>query len=295
MFKLLKLLVVVVVVLVIGAAVAAYLGLGYVVKRVVEAEGTAQLNVPTTVASATLGLTTGGIGLTDLAIGSPAGYSAPQLFAVHGLKVETAGLTHLRDRPLHVTTIAVDAPKLVVEQHGLQLNVQALLDHLPNRSPAGESKPSPATAEKNPVKLVIDTISITNATVQFIPDANGAASEALHGLGDLGKQLSGLAAKQLDQQLKATTVTLPTLTVKNVGNTDGKMQGAEIKDVAAAVIEAMASSAAKSANLPIDPAVLGGNVDSVKGKLPDGVQQQLDKLPGGAGGLVNGFLNGGKK
>ena len=82
--------------------------------------------------------------------------------------------------------------------------------------------------------------------------------------------------------------------MKNVGNADGKMQGAEVKDVAAAVIEAMAASAAKTANLPIDPGLIGGNLDTVKGKLGDQVQSQLDKLPGGAGGLLNGVL-GGKK
>ena len=295
MFKLLKYLVILIVVLVIGAAVAAYLSLGYVVKQVVQKEGTAQLNVPTTLGSAHLGLTSGSIGLTDLAIGSPAGFTAPQMLSVGSLKVDTAGITHLRDKPLHVTDIQVDAPKLVVEQHGMKLNFKELMDNLPGKSPAtGEPKPSPSTANQNPTKLVIDTLAITNATVQFIPDAAGVADNALGGLGDVGKLAAKQADKQLGKSIKPTTVTLPSLTVRNIGNADGKMQGAEIKDVATAVITAMAQSAAKSANLPFDPALLNGNLDSVKGKAGDEIQQQLKKLPGGAGGLLNGVLGGSK-
>ncbi len=290
-FKLLKYLVLLVLVAVIGAAVAAYVGVNYVVRRVIEKEATAQLGVPTALGGATLGWTTGGIGLINLSVGSPAGFTAPQMLGVGSLEVATPGFTHLLDKPLHVTTIAVDAPRLVLEQKGLTLNVQALLGHLPNGTPGGERGPSPSTAGRNPLRLVIDTITIDHATVDVVPDPAGAASGLLGGrLGALGRAVGEQADKRLMKNLQPQTVTLPSLTVKNVGNADGRMQGAEVKDVAAAVIEAMAASAAKTAGLPIDPAALGGNLDSVKGT----VQDQFNKLPGGAGGLLNGVLGGTK-
>lgn len=294
-FKLLKYLVILVVVVVILAIGGLYFSLNYLVKSVVVNQGTAQLGVPTTLGSATLGLTGGSVGLKDFAVGSPQGFTAPQMLSVGNLKVDTAGLTHLMDKPLHVTDIQVDAPKLVIEQKGLTLNFKELLDHLPGKTATGESKPSSTPGTSNPTKLVIDTLAINNATVEIIPDAGGAASGALGALGDVGK----LAAKQADKQLdkagiKPVTVTLPSLEVKNIGNTDGKMEGAEVKDVAAAIIQAMAASAAKSANLPIDPALLSGNLDSIKDKAGDEVQKQLKKLPGGAGDAIKGLL-GGKK
>ena len=294
-FKLLKYLVYLIVVLVIAAAVGGYLLLNYAVKRVVQAEGTAQLHVPTTVGSATVGLTTGGISFKDLALGSPAGFTAPQMLTVGGFAVTTPGLTHLRDKPLHVNTIALDAPHLVVEQHGTHLNFKALLDGLPGRTATGEPKPSADTAGQNPVKVVIDRVTISNATVGFVPDAGGTAAGVLGAFGKIGQAAGHVAGQALDHQVKPVTVTLPDLTIKDIGNADGKMQGVEIKDVAAAVIEAMASAAAKTANLPIDPSLLDTNLGSVRDKLGGGVQQQLDQLPGGAGNVIGGLLGGGKK
>ena len=297
MFKLLKWAVVLVVVLVVAAVVGLYLSLGVIVKRVVQTEGTKQLNVPTTLSSASVGVTSGSIGFKDFAIGSPAGFTAPQMFMVGGLKVDTAGVTHLKDKPLHVTLIAIDGPKLVVEQKGLELNFKKLMDGLP---PKGE--PSPSTAGDNPTKLIIDKLTVTNPTVQFIPDAGslagGAAGNALGAFGDLGKKAAAEATKQADKAVKPMTVTLPTFDVANIGNADGRGQGAEIKDVVVAVVQAMAQQAAKDHNLPIDPALLGGNLDSVKDKAKDAIQDQIQKnvgkLPGGAGDLLKG-LGGGKK
>ncbi len=295
MFKLLKYLVILIVLAVVAGVAALYLSLDGIVKRVVEMEGTAQLNVPTTLGGASLGLLHGTVGLTELAVGSPAGFTAPQMLTVGGLTVDTGGITHLRDKPIRVADVELKAPHLVVEQKGTTLNVKQLLAGLPGRDAAGRPAPSPATADQNPVRLVIDHLAITGATVDLIPDAGGAASSALGGLGgNLGRAAGHVAGQALDKQVKPVTVTLPTLDLKDIGNTDGKMQGAEIKDVAAAVIEAMAAAAAKSEDLPFDPGLMSGNLDSVKDKVGSQVQGQLDKLPGGAGKVLGGLLGGNK-
>ena len=298
MFKLLKWAVILVVLAVVGVVVAVYLSLDGIVKRVVEKEGTAQLNVPTTLDSASLGVTTGSIGFKGFAVGSPAGFTAPHMLSVGGLDVKTAGVTHLRDKPLHVTEITIDGPLLVIEQKGLKFNFKELMDGLPNHGDA-----SPKTADSNPTKLIIDTLTITNATVQVVPDAGGiaggAASGALGGIvgNDLAAKAGSAADKAAGKAVKAQTIKLPSIQpIKDIGKDKG---GVEVKDVVVAVVQAMAQQAIKDNNLPIDPGLLNGNLDSVKSKATDLIQDQLQKqsgkLPGGVGDLLNKQLGGGKK
>ena len=290
MFKLLKYAVVLVLVLIVGAIVAVYLGLGYVVKTVVQKEGTAQLNVPTTLDSASVGVTTGSIGFKGFALGSPAGFTAPQMLTVGGLTVETTGITHLRDKPLHVTLIQLDAPHLVLEQKGMQLNFKVLMDGLPS---AGA--PSPKTADANPIRLIIDKLTVAPTTVDVIPDAaglaGGVAGNALGAFGDLGKKAAAQAESQAGKAVKPTTVSISGFDLSNIGNADGKGQGVEIKDVAAAVLQAMVAKAAKDNNLPIPAALLGGDLGSVQGKIGGAMQDQIKKQ---AGDMLKGVLGGGK-
>jgi hypothetical protein len=281
-FKLLKWLVILVVVLVVVAVGAAYVLIDHACKTIVEKEGTAQLHVPTTVGSVSLGLISGSVGIKNFALGSPVGFTAPQMFSVGGLTVKTTGTRHLLDKPLHVTEILVDSPTMVVEQKGTQLNFKAMMDGLPS---GGTS--SPATADQNPTRLVIDTLTINTPVVTIQPDPAGTVSGLAGGgkgaLGAVMKAASGAADKELANKLKPMTVQLQSLTLKNIGNADGKMKGVEIKDVATAVIQAMVAEAAKQHNLPLDPALLSGNLDSVK-----------SKLGGGAGQMLNGLLGGNK-
>ncbi len=294
-FKLLKYLVILIVVVVIGAVVAAYLGINYAVKKVVQSEGTAQLNVPTTLDSASLGLFSGSIGLKGFDVANPAGFTAaPHILEVSSLSVATTGITHLMDKPLHVTNITLNGTHLVIEQKAMTVNVKALMDGLPS---AGKPSPTPSTDKSTttPTKLIIDKLTIAGSTVDVIPDAGGlaggAVSSALGGLGDLGKQASAVAEKKAGGTLKPMTVTLPDINLANLGNADGKGQGVEVKDIVAAVLQAVASDAAKKANLPIPSGLLEGDF---KDKVGEQVQDQIKKLPGGAGDLLNGVL-GGKK
>ena len=300
MFKWVRRLIFLAILLVVAVVAAAYFGVNWAVKRAVAYEGTQQLGVPVTVDGVSVGWTTGGIGFKEVDLGSPAGFTAPKMFTVGSLSVATTGITHLRDRPVHVTDIEVDAPHLVIEQKGSKFNFKELLNNLPGKTAGGESQPSPATADKNPTKLVIDKLAINNPTVEIIPDASGTldsvAGNALGGLGTLGKQASALADKQLDRSVKPMTVTMASLTLTNIGNADGRGQGVEVKDVAAAVVQAMVAEAIKQNNLPIPPAVLQGNLASVKDKVGDAVKQQLQgKFPGGAGKLLDNVFGGNKK
>jgi hypothetical protein len=256
------------IVLVIGGAIAAYLSLDRIVKSVVQTQGSQQLLVPTTLGGVTLGLMNGTLDLKSLAIGSPPGFTAPQMFSVGSLSVDTGGISRLRDEPIHLSSINIDQPRLVIEQHGKNLNFKALMDRLPTHPDQGGQ---PASTQSKPVKLIIDSLKISNAHVLLQSD------------------LPGLS--------KGFDVTIPDITMNKIGNADGAANGAAIKDVATTVISKMVDEASKSAGIPVElQALLSGNLDQVKDKLIGEAQQQLSglKIPSQVNGLLNQVTGGNK-
>jgi hypothetical protein len=217
----------------------------------------------TTLASVNLGLVSGTVSLDSFAIGSPTGFTEPQMFAVGKLAVDTGGVMRLRDEPIHISTIIIDQPQLVIEQHGTKLNFKELMDHLPSHPEQSPPQATPSAPSK-PVKFIIDTLSITNAHVVLRSDIPG-----------------------LD---KPRDLALPTMTMQKIGNADGANNGAAIKDVVTTVISTMVAEATKDKSLPPEiTALLSGNLDSVQDKLTSDAQKQLDKkkIPVDVNGLLN--------
>jgi len=254
---LIRIIAAVLILLVVGVF-ALYLSLDHIIKSVVESQGTEQLAVPTTLGGANLGLINGNLNLDTLAIGSPPGFSAPQMFSVGKLAVETGGVMRLRNEPIHLSSITIDQPELVIEQNGTRLNYRELMDHLPKHTDQGTQSTS---STSTPVKLVIDTLTITNAHVLLKSNIPG-----------LGKEVN---------------VAIPTIDMKNIGNADGANNGEAIKDVATTVITKMVEGATHSSDLPVDvKALLSGNLN---GAATDAVQKELDKakIPVNVNGLLN--------
>jgi uncharacterized protein involved in outer membrane biogenesis len=263
--KWIKRLLVLLVLLVVIAVTVVYFVVDGVVKSVIETQGTEQLKVPTTLGGVSLGLLHGTVDLNALAIGSPPGFSAPQMFSVGKLAVNTGGVMRLRDEPIHISSINIDQPKLVIEQHGTKVNFRELIDNMPRSTTPTTKNPSTGTESKT-VKVVIDTLSITNAHVTVQSD------------------LPGLS--------KPYDLTLPTMTMNNIGNADGANNGAALKDVASAVITKMVDQSTH-AGLPVDLSkVLSGNLSDVTGQLDKAAQDQLNKykVPIDVGGLLNPLL-----
>ena len=263
--KWIKRLVILFVILLVVIVGLVYLALDGLVKSLVESQGTSQLHVPVTLDSVSLGLIHGSVGMNNFAIGSPPGFSAPQMMSVGKLSVDSGGISNLRGNPIHINSIVIDAPKLVIEQKGLKVNFKEMIDQLPkSTTPADKTEPQPTKTQA--VKLVIDTLTITNASVAVESDLPG---------------------------VKPMDITLPTMDMKNVGNADGNNSGAAIKDVAISVITKMVDQATKSGKLP------GGLSSLLTGDLSGGVtgaaQNELNKLkvPVNVGGLLNQL--GGKK
>ena len=157
----------------------------------------------------------------------------------------------LRKDPIHVQSLTLNQPRLVIEQSNGVVNFKKAMDRLP-------ANDKDSSAEK-PVKLVIDELNVRDAVVVIHPGLPGVRQEI--------------------------TVPVPSIALKNVGSGRGSQNGAAIKDVAMVVIAALAGSAAESGSLPPElKAILQLNVGQVAGKLGAEAQKQIAAaIPGELG------------
>jgi hypothetical protein len=266
--KWIKRLFILVVVLVLVAVGGVYFGINALVKSVVEKEGTEQLKVQTTLGGVSLGWFNGSVAVDSFALGSPQGFNAPQMFAVNKTAVVSGGISNLRSDPIHVASIDIDGPVLVIEQSGTTLNFKKLIDGLPS-SPSSPptTPPPPSTSEQKETRFKIDSLKITNAVVKLQSDLPG-----------LGKPLE---------------VKIPDCSLDNLGNENGN--GIALKDLIVTVITKMVAEASHNKDVPASVGVLlTGNLTDVQGKLSGAAQNELNKLklPGNLGGAAGNAANG---
>src|SRR5665213_2269359 len=98
--KIFKWIVIVLVLLIVAAVLILYASLDGIVKRTVESQGTQQMHVAATLESVSLGLLKGTVDLSNFALASPAGFTAPKILSLGGLSVDTGGIMKLRDQPI---------------------------------------------------------------------------------------------------------------------------------------------------------------------------------------------------
>ncbi|MDB5327975.1 MAG: hypothetical protein JWM57_3544 [Phycisphaerales bacterium] len=233
-----------------------WLGLNSLVRRAVETGATTSLKVPTTLGSATLSPFGGSVGLSDLKVGSPAGFSSPQMFTLGHVGVSSS-IGRLFGTPVRVVSVKVDGPQLVIEQAGGKLNVMALSENL---KPKGE--PAPGGDKAQPMKVVIDQLDIANAGVTIVPGIPGVT--------------------------KTYQVSLPAVSLKNIGNADGTQTGEEIGRVVNEIISVMAAKAAESDQVPPEVRqLLSLDINQLKNNLEGKAKEELKKVTDklGAGDL----------
>jgi len=254
--KWLKWIVIAVVVLVIGGLVIVYFSLDSIIKHTVEKQGTASLNLQTNVNSASLALFGGKLGLNNLTIASPPGFNAP-----HMLELGTTDLQvsygQLRQDPVHVNSITLDKPKLIVERQGDTLNLKKAADLMPQSPP--DNKPA--------TKLIIDDLLVKDALVTIQPNIPGLPNEI--------------------------NVPVPNVELKNVGTGEGSQNGAAIKDVAMQVMTALAAKASDSEAIPAElKALLKGDLSQVLGSLGAEAQKRiLAAVPGPLGQTLGNLVS----
>jgi uncharacterized protein involved in outer membrane biogenesis len=265
--------IIVVVVIIVGVGVL-LLSLDGIIKSVVQTQASSSLNLPTTLGGVHLSLVGGQLTLSDLNIGSPPGFSAPQMVSLGSAGVDVS-YGELRDNPVRIDTITLDKPKIVIEQSGGKLNLQALMSQ--------SSTPPPSDSKGGqPMKLIINKLTISNADVSIRPGAN----------------IPGVPAE--------IPITIPSIELQNIGNADGSSNGVAIKDVVMQVLTAIQSKAADSSELP--PAVkalLSGNLSQIGDQVKQQLSKSIDSIKSGnpdavknagkdAQNALNGLL-GGKK
>jgi hypothetical protein len=286
--RIIKWIVLIVIVLVVGALAIVYFNLNGIVRRTVETQASSSLDLKTTLGSARVSLLGGSLNLGDLAIASPPGYKAPAMLSLNDAGVRVS-LGQLRGDPVHVKQITLDSPRIVLEANGTKLNVQAITD-LPSKTP-----PSPTDSSKptGPLKLIIDELNVTSAQIALRP---------------------GLSVPGVKEEY---ALTLPSFTMKNIGNAEGNENGVAIKEVVVQLLTTAAQRAAESDQLPPELRnLLSMNVDQLKQRVGAEVNKQIQnvtkdlekKLPGDigkqvgdvlkdkdAGGALQGVLGGDKK
>jgi AsmA-like protein len=245
--------------LVIGGGTILWVNLNKILKHTIETQSTAQLNLKTELDAAMLSIFGGELKLKDLRIANPPGFAAPQMFQLSQADVNVK-VKELRGDPVRVQSITLDKPKLVVERTGDTFNFKKAMDLMPKapEKPADQSKP---------LRLIIDELTISDPTVVVRPG-----------------QIN-IPGVTLPEEI---TVTLPTISMKNIGTGEGAQNGAAVKDVVMQVITVMAANAANSDKLPDQlKNLLNVDVQQVVAGLTAEAQKRIvEAVPGEAGKVL---------
>jgi hypothetical protein len=160
----------------------------------------------------------------------------------------------LRKDPIHVDSLTLDQPRLVIEQSNGAINFRKAMDLMPAHAHESSSQP---------IKLIIDELKVLDAQVVIHPGLPGVQEEII--------------------------VPVPSISLRNIGSGGGSQSGAAIKDVAMQVIAALAGSAAESGALPAElKALLHLNVGAVAAKLGAEAQKRIAAaIPGELGNKLS--------
>jgi hypothetical protein len=240
--------------------VLVYFNLGRIVRRTVESQATASLSVPTQVGAASVSIFGGQLGLENIEVSSPSGYTAGTILSLGGARVGVS-YGELRKDPIAIDRITIDRPKLVIEHKDGRFNFKSLMDLQPTQ---------PADAQT--MKLVIRRLDVNDASVLLRPGIPGLPQEIAW--------------------------PIASFTVSDVGTADGAKNGAAVKEVVMVMITAMASKAAEHEKLPVElRSLLKGDLESVArdfaGKYGDKLAGELKKsLPAELGGAIDAVTKG---
>lgn len=152
--------------LIAGAILA--LSLGAIVKTGFETAGPKLLGVETRLNDADISIFRGVIDLHGLKVGNPEGFKAENFLSADRIKVG-ANIGALFDNEIHVREIILDAPNFSFEYKPGKSNISAIMDRLEqDKKPDQPDDPGQTgkTKDKEEMRLRIDLVKITNATLQ---------------------------------------------------------------------------------------------------------------------------------
>src|SRR6266568_4721852 len=229
-----------VVLLIIIALGILYFNLNRIVKHTIEVQSTDSLNLQTQLGSAHLAIFGGNFSMNDLQIASPSGFNAPKILQLDKGAVQVS-YGQLRSDPVHITSLTLKRPAIVVEQANGKFNFQAVMDQIPKSDPNSKE-----------IRVIIDQLKIENATVVLRPGLPG-----------------------LSQEIK---VNVPTLEMHDVGTGEGSKNGAAIKDVAVLVITSLAQKGGDMSNIDALKGQLSAAVKNVQEQAKTAINKELNTV-----------------
>jgi uncharacterized protein involved in outer membrane biogenesis len=241
----------VLILIVVGVGIV-WLSLDSIVRRTVESQATDSLNLQTTLGGANVSLLGGNVSLSKLQVASPEGFSAPHMFSLGGIKVDTS-FGELRGDPIAVQSIAIEQPQLVIEQANGKFNFQVLVNQQSKKSPDSGNPGDGQRQEGEPIRLIIHDLTVNDAQVLLRPGIPG-----------------------LKEEIK---LTIPSFALKDIGTAEGNKNGAAIKDVVQLLVTTLAQKASDSDQLPPEvKQLLSLNVDQIKQRVADEVNKQVGEI-----------------
>lgn len=200
-----------------GVLLVVFLGLalvsGTLLRRGIEAAGSAASGVPTTLDSASLSLMSGRVQLGNLVVGNPEGFQTERAAAVGAVDVQV-GLFSLLGDTIRIAHIDIEAPEVTIEMGPGGTNLGQILAHLEHGDRTDEPAETPPGAEPAPhaeprKQLTVGRVRIVNPRVILAQSVVGTTQLSLQ-LGTI--ELTDLG--QADAQGESTrpgSTTLPQL------------------------------------------------------------------------------------
>lgn len=212
------------------------------------------LKVPVTMDKLSASLFGGRVGLAELEVGNPEGYSKPFLVRIGGLDVQARLMTFMGD-VAEIPTIVIDGLHLIIESKGGKTNVNTILDNLSGGEEAPTEEPKDGGEG---MKFKIGSIMLKNTVIEI---STGVID---------------------DIKLSVTELEL-----KNIG-TD-KENGANLKEVLSVITKALAAKAVEMSGalskeiqgILKDGGITDGLNSAIEGgteKVLEGVKDPINKL-----------------
>jgi len=265
--KVLSKVVLILLVILIAIGGAAFYYLDSIAKKAIEYGGTQALGVPTTLERIHLSVFGGEVSLGGLAIANPAGFDGGKLLGL-GAGDVAVSLGSLAGDTVDVPRLTLSDIEMNLVQKGNRSNISPLMA---KSGASGAAKPSPAASSSSGggKKFIIRQLTIQDVRV--------TAQLAL--LGEASK----------------VNLVIPKIELKDLGSAQGGLPMGELmRTVLQVIVEAAANSSASLApqlarllkgdlqDLDKVKAQVIGKVGGEVEKLGGQLEQQLEKVPGGA-------------
>jgi hypothetical protein len=148
-----------IVVLIILVMIMVYSVGNQMLKAGIEKAATKSLNVGVAIEDVDLSILGGKVEVEKIVVDNPPGYEHEKMVEIDKVKV-TVSIGSLLSDMVNVKEIALDGIDVVIEQKGLSNNLQEIINSIPK-----SEKKAKTETEKSAKKLHIDSLEITNVTV----------------------------------------------------------------------------------------------------------------------------------